>query len=241
MNCVIPFTKEIKFNTNIAEVLSISLEHDYTVNDEELLGNFTISGEYKTHEVSVNREKFEFVLPFSVNLTCPIDEDSLDFAIEDFTYEVIDNSALKVNIEYSIKALELKREDLAFEDAEDTKEEAEAIIDEAISNTEEEIKEIDEAEEDDERVVAVPAMEETKEQVDTQATEDISKEEEVIMSTVSDTDDDFVTYHIHIMKENDTIETICSKYNTTQTTLENYNDIKNLTLGDKLVIPDIDE
>ena len=42
MNCVIPFTKEIKFNTNIAEVLSISLEHDYTVNDEELLGKLVL-------------------------------------------------------------------------------------------------------------------------------------------------------------------------------------------------------
>ena len=42
MNCIIPFTKDIKFNTNIAEVLSISLEHDYTVNESELLGNLNI-------------------------------------------------------------------------------------------------------------------------------------------------------------------------------------------------------
>ena len=56
MNLIIPFTKDIKFNTNISEILSISLEHDYTINDGELLGNFTVSGEYKTHEVSVNRE-----------------------------------------------------------------------------------------------------------------------------------------------------------------------------------------
>ena len=46
MNCIIPFTKDIKFKTNIAEILSISLEHDFTANPEEVLGNFTISGDY---------------------------------------------------------------------------------------------------------------------------------------------------------------------------------------------------
>ena len=40
MNCIIPFTKDIKFKTSISEILSISLEHDYTLNDNDLLGNF---------------------------------------------------------------------------------------------------------------------------------------------------------------------------------------------------------
>ena len=103
MNCIIPYTKDIKFNTNICEILSISLENEYTVNDNEILGNFIVSGDYKSHEVSVNKEHFEHVLPFSVNLTTRIDADSVDFAIEDFTYEIIDKNILKVNIEYSIK------------------------------------------------------------------------------------------------------------------------------------------
>ena len=101
MNLVIPFTKDIKFKTNIGEILSVSLEHDYSSNEEEVLGNFTISGEYKMHEVSVNKEKFSFVLPFSVSLSSKIDPDSVVFEIEDFTYEVIDCDTLRVNIEYS--------------------------------------------------------------------------------------------------------------------------------------------
>ena len=112
MNCIIPFTKDIKFNTNISEIVSISLEHEYTANPGEILGNFIVSGEYKTHEVSVNKEHFEHVLPFSVNLTTRIDTDSVDFAIEDFTYEIVDNDTLKVNIEYSINALEEREEDV---------------------------------------------------------------------------------------------------------------------------------
>src|SRR5699024_5739206 len=101
MNLIIPFTKDIKFNSNISEIVSISLEHDYTVNDGEILGNFIVSGDYKSHEVSVNKEHFEYVLPFSVELTTRIDRDSVDFSIEDFTYEIKNNDTLEVRIEYS--------------------------------------------------------------------------------------------------------------------------------------------
>ena len=36
MNCIIPFTKDVKFKSNIAEILSVSLEHDYEVTGIEL-------------------------------------------------------------------------------------------------------------------------------------------------------------------------------------------------------------
>lgn len=245
MNLIIPFTKEVKFNSNIAEILSISLEHEYTVNESELLGNFLISGEYKSHEVSVNRESFEYVLPFSVNLTAPIDENTLDFAIEDFTYDVINNNTLKVDIEYSLKAEEVRQneEEKSFSETEaeevittaiDDREEetiANNVLDEEVLEVKEEIKEGEE-----ERNVGIPAMEETEE-----VKEDISNEENVIMNAVTSSENDFVTYHIHIMKENETIEAICSKYNINSNTLENYNDLKNITFGDKIIIPEIDE
>ena len=78
MKLNIPFQKDVKFTTPVADVLSISLEHDYTVNDKEILGNFTVFGDYKTHEVSVDKKRFEFVLPFSVNIEDRIDKDSID-------------------------------------------------------------------------------------------------------------------------------------------------------------------
>ena len=142
MNCIIPFTKDIKFNTSISEILSISLEHEYTVNDEEILGNFIVTGEYKTHEVSINKEKFEYVLPFSVNITKKIDADSVDFAIEDFTYEIVGKDTLKVNIEYSIKALELPEEEV-FEPVEETRETFEEILDSIDEEIEDQKKEED--------------------------------------------------------------------------------------------------
>lgn len=240
MNLIIPFTKDIKFNSNISEIVSISLEHDYTVNDSEILGNFIISGDYKTHEVSVNKEHFEYVLPFSVDLTTRIDRKSVDFSIEDFTYEIKNNDTLEVRIEYSINALEDKleikeeiideeplfervEEDVTLEDMLDT------IDEEEVRDTTEEVKKEGTDKEDT---------------MDTEVVEEreVGEEEKnTIIDSINEADDAFVTYHIHIMKETDTIDTVCTKYNTTSSILSEYNDLSTVAIGDKLIIPDINE
>ena len=231
MNCIIPFTKEVKFDTNIAEILSISLEHEYTVNDAELLGNFIITGEYKSHEVSVNRESFDFVLPFSVNLTNPIDTESVDFAIEDFTYELVDSNTLKVNIEYSVKALELERNEEVFENvSEEEEQEATEIMEDALTQpmVEEQEENLEESDREEGEVTVT-------------SKEDMTHEENVILNAVNNSENEFVTYHIHLIKENETIESICTKYNVSSNVLEDYNDVKNLTAGEKLIIPEVNE
>ena len=240
MNLIIPFTKDIKFNSSIAEITSISLEHDYTVNDGEILGNFIVSGDYKSHELSVNKEHFEYVLPFSVELTTRIDRDSVDFSIEDFTYEIKNNDTLEVRIEYSVNALEEKEEtkeevveeeplferveeDVTLEDMLDT------IDEEEVRDTTEEVKKEGTDKEDT---------------MDTEVVEEreVGEEEKnTIIDSINDADDAFVTYHIHIMKETDTIDSVCTKYNTTSNILSEYNDLSTVAIGDKLIIPDINE
>ena len=244
MNCIIPFTKDIKFKTNISEILSISLEHDYTLNDSDLLGNFLISGEYKAHEVSVNKEKFEFSLPFSVALASRLDPDSLDFNIEDFTYEVIDNNTLRVDIEYSLKAKELPKEEeketLERVDIDDEK------VEELLEELPKEVQEKEEIRRVEENIVEVKEKEEVKEIPKNEDAEEVardinSEDKETILNNINVEDNSFVTYHIHVYKENETIETICAKYNTTSNTLGEYNDLSNLTIGDKIIIPDLVE
>ena len=216
MNCIIPFTKDVKFKSNIAEILSVSLEHDYTANETEVLGNFTISGEYKVHEVSVNKEHFEYVLPFSVNMTNKIDTNSVNFEVQDFTYEVIDNDTLRVNIEYSINADEVKEEETLFKQVE------EPTLDNLLDEIDREVEE------------------EPKEEINEER--DISEEaKDTILNNINDSDDVYVTYHIHEMKETDTVESICLKYNTSDSMLGEYNDLSTLTLGDKIIIPEINE
>ena len=106
----IPFENTLEFNTSIYEITKMSLEHEFNVNEGVVLGNFYITGEYRSHEVSVNKEPFKFTLPFTVELNERIDNDTLEFNIEDFSYDIVDDNKLKVNIEYSLEAEERKEE-----------------------------------------------------------------------------------------------------------------------------------
>lgn len=227
MNLTIPFTKEIKFSTNINEIVSISLEHDYTLNEGEILGNFTVTGDYKSHAISVNKEHFEYVLPFSVSLPEAILEDSLEFSIEDFTYEVMDKDTLKVNIEYKIQAEkaeeaeveEVEEEDL-FQRVDDV-EPLEEMLDQAIADVEE-------------------SSERLEEETNLDNTERHESEDTVVNTGISATDS-FVTYRIHVMQENDTVESICQKYKISELVLQDYNDVSKISAGDKVIIPDVNE
>lgn len=47
----------------------------------------------------------------------------------------------------------------------------------------------------------------------------------------------YSVYKVHIVTENDTVESIMQKYDITRENLEAYNDLNNLKIGDKLIIP----
>lgn len=225
MNCIIPFTKDINFKTNIAKILSVSLEHEYTANPMEVLGNFTISGEYKVHEVSINKESFEYVLPFSVNLTKEIDINSVDFDIVNFTYEVVNDDTLRVNIEYSINAVELPEE------------KEEVTIDELLDEIDEDVRaEIEEVKEDVKE--EKEEIQEKEEVLETENRDITDEAKETILNSINKDDNTYVTYHVHIMSETDTIESICLKYNVTESILKEYNDITTLGVKDKVIIPE---
>lgn len=200
MKTIVPYSKEIKFETKISEIVSMSLEHELNIKDEEVLGDFVISGEYKTHEISVNKEKFLYRLPFSVDLTEDIIKDSLEFNIEDFYYDLIGDDTLKVNIEFSVNAEEKEKE-------------------EVLPIEEPELEPIE-----------IPVIEEEIEE---------RVEADEVMESIKNDDDTYITYHVHIIRENETIETICTMYNTDIDTIKQYNSTDSLSLGDKLVIPNV--
>ena len=229
----IPFEKNIEFKTNVSEITKMSLEHDFNVNDGVVLGNFYISGEYKVHEVSINRDLFNYTLPFEVELREDIIKDTLEFNIEDFSYEVVDNKTLKVSIEYSIKA-EVKEE--LFERVNEVDLESElSFIDNFLES--DNVEECEDVVELPQKKEEVRVVEEIEEEVNR-----IPKEEEkTIMETIKDSDDTFVTYHIHIVKETETIESICNMYSVPNSLISEYNNLDNLTVGDKILIPKIDE
>ena len=53
--------------------------------------------------------------------------------------------------------------------------------------------------------------------------------------------DNYYTYKVYIVREGDTIESICNKYNVDISNIKEYNNIENINIGDKIIIPYIDE
>ena len=129
---IIPFRKDLEFNTPLYEVTSISLEHHLTKKSDTLIsGNFIISGDYKQTESSENKDPFNFTLPFDIALATKIDLDDMLLDVDDFYYETGKNT-LKVNIDLLLDATEIGEPEKEKEDRENINEKDVESID---SNT----------------------------------------------------------------------------------------------------------
>ena len=58
-----------------------------------------------------------------------------------------------------------------------------------------------------------------------------------LFSNISKDSEAYVTYNVFIVREGDSLESIMEKYNITEEELKKYNDLTDLKLGDKLIIP----
>lgn len=250
MKNVIPYTKEIIFKSNIGEISSISLEHEEEVVGNSIEGIFKVSGEYKTHEISVNKEDFSYDLPFNIELDENIDTNSLRVDIEDFNYSFA-SDILKVNIEFSVTG-ERKKEENTKEieqdkiEKNDEDERNEVVFDESIlekineiENKEKEMKEeIKQVKEDQNEQQEQQKVE--KEQKGQQTDqEEIKEVEEVEEKSIEE--QEYITYHVHIIKEEETVESICKMYGTMENLVSEYNDLANIKTGDKLIIPEVQD
>ena len=62
-----------------------------------------------------------------------------------------------------------------------------------------------------------------------------------LFNNFDDSNETFSTYKICIVKESDTVESIVLNYGITKELLSEYNDISDIKIGDKLIIPSINE
>ena len=61
MKKIVPFKHDLFFKENIDEITSISLEHTLkSDSNNQISGEFIITGEYKITKQSINVDKFEF-------------------------------------------------------------------------------------------------------------------------------------------------------------------------------------
>lgn len=218
MKQVIPFSKEIVFKTNIASITSISLEHEEKVYDGEVAGDFIIFGDYKVHNDTTEKELFKYRLPFTAILPEHTIISTVKVDIEDFTYDQIEDDVIKVNVDFSIS---YDIEDVS-EVVPEVKEEPEEMDREVLD----EIEEFLSPEEDN----TLP-----EEVEDDKAKETMEVNDDKDITT---TKEEYVKYHIHIVKENETLEQIIKLYETNMETVKMYNEVDKIKMGDKLIIPE---
>ncbi len=208
MKKLIPFQKDLSFDTKIHEITSISLEHTLKLKEEyQISGEFIISGTYKLTEASINVDPFEYKLPFNISIDSKYNTKNIEVDINDFYYELINNEILSINIEVIIDGLEEKEEIIMREHS--------------VSKIEEDTRENEEV---------------------TNLTEEVSNESETSDTTSTsifdnlDENERYSVYKVHIVTENDTIDSILQKYQITKEQLEAYNDLNDIQIGSKLII-----
>ncbi len=80
-------------------------------------------------------------------------------------------------------------------------------------------------------------VDDTKELEELKINEERNDEVTSIFDNFSDKDDKYVTYNVHIYRENDDINKIITNYKTSKEELEKYNELDKITIGSKIIIP----
>lgn len=253
MKKIISFEKEIAFSSMIGEVTSIALDHTLKFADSSSVkGNFVISGTYKMTEASTLEEKFSYEIPTEIDLSERLDLETCKISIDDFTYEVVNEDTLKCNIDVLVEGVEevvLEEDDVEVLDDDerecdgDKKEdkEIEISIKEDIKdlNTDVEREEVD----DDKSVEEVVTINKIDEKVkeEKEANDNNSSDIGSLFASLDSAEETFTTYSVYIFRREDTLDKVLDKYKITREELCEYNDLDNLEIGSKLIIPSTNE
>lgn len=245
------FKESCAFKNNIAEITSISLECNYEVAENNIDGTFLIEGSYRSHELSINQDNYSFKLPFEYHLSDNCLKDTVNLNVADFTYTTDENN-LNIEIEYEI-TYDVEQEIT-------TKEEFDRFLEEhevEIVDLNEEVTDEEKVSEylSEERIIPEEDLEETpslnsenkreieEERVDNiQINEDIQSNTNIsvtntIIDNINEREDEYITYHVYICTDYDTLNSIADKFKVSVEILKNYNNIDNIASGMKIIIP----
>ena len=237
------------------------------IDQNTITGTFTISGSYKMTEASTLEESFKYEIPVDITLVETFDLSSVKVTIDNFNYEVINDDVLKCDIDVLIDGIEeivleeelidnteknpdevISMEELNLKEMESVREcdgdkmEDKELDMEKVDIQEEvefpfkqisEIKELNKEQEDKKEGDDKKMKNEEKELDNNLEGQNISS----LFEAFSSTDETFKTYSVYILRREDTIETVLNKYSITREELSDYNDLENLEIGSKLVIP----
>lgn len=259
MKKIVPFNNVLDFDTDVCEITAISLEHNIKSDSDLISGEFYIMGEYKITDGQLEREKFDFVLPFDIALGTNYDRSTLVIDIDDFRYEIIDRNKLKVAIDLYIDGEVLPEEEIIMDREESLLDECddidndyfddEDISEEELDEEDEELEEELDKEDDEveqvlitERIDLLDEMLDKDEGVNEMDTTNINinnNSNDKIDIFNNNSEDKYVTYRVYRVMDNDTVDKIMEKYEITKEELSKYNDLDMIKPGDKLIIPSI--
>ncbi len=225
MNQKIEFKKDCMLKTYVSSITDISLTHDYKILDDTIEGYFDVTGSYKVTMSSVETESFMFTIPFTIALSSLIDKDTIDLKLSDFNYSVEKYVLhLKMFLDMDYQEIEIK------EDTEDNEEIDNMINDLIDKESTTNIKSPSEFHNE----VMLDNVIDSNEEVSTK--EEVSEKNfNTIFNEVKESN--FSKYKVYIMRSEDTLESILVKYNVTMDEIKEYNDIDNINIGSKIVIP----
>lgn len=345
MHEIVSFSKDIEFKNMINKITSISLEHTLMLDDNSnIKGDFIVSGKYKMTAASQIENDFSYKIPVDIEIDDKYDLSNLVIDIDDFTYEVIDEEILRVNIDLLLDKLEVKEkldfnektsnnldtdssknedrenkdelvvgDDLFMErdDKEkleipaDTKEDDIEVIDinDDLTDTIDDIKSCEQLEEkvittsdnldtnrdelsEDDLNTATEISSNFSDNIDSLSKDlmnenikdkildnninfvdnkdqkeeinivnnnskedsssniinlsnDSNNDSPSLFSSFDSSNETYSTYSVYILRDGDSVENIISKYKTTREKLEEYNDLNDLKIGTKVIIPSI--
>ncbi len=262
MKQIISFEKEIAFKTMIGEVTSISLEHTLAFQGPSTIsGDMIVSGTYKMTEASTLEEDFQYAIPVDIMLTKELEEDNRSIAIHNFTYDIRNEDTLHLYIDVLVKGrevIELEEEEKVIEPVREElpKIDEEEVIEEQVEDTTNDDKELlteKEVEESQKVIDNIMSTDKKEEVVEEKKEEPVIKnesQEEVktttdtkvmnsIFSAFANTEETYTTYSVYLLRENDSIENIIENYGVTREELSYYNDLDNLNVGSKIIIPTV--
>lgn len=248
---IVPFNNVLTFNTDVREITAISLEHDIKTEGNAISGTFYITGEYKITDGQLDKENFSFDLPFDIALGCNYNLDTLVVDIDDFRYELLDRNQLKVNIDLYIDGEVI--EQVNEETEKQAHNEEELFTEEEIREMKDDMEEANEVE-NISKDIQEPIITKIDDNLDLLDDMLKNKKEEPMEETKTDIniennnnninifngfneEEQYVTYHVYPVTENDTLDKIIEKYNVTKEDLAKYNNIEDIHTGDKLIIP----
>lgn len=236
MKNIIPFKKDVIFKTNLSEITSISLENTLSLKDDVISGEFIVSGEYKISDKSTTVEPFELKLPFEIVIDDRYDSSKAIVDIDDFYYEIVNNNMLSVSIDVLVDRLQEKPL-IELDDLVEVTQ-VRTLIDCEDDNMDN-IEDVKTENLKDEVIEEKKTMIEESRNFSKEKTEEGYVEEKInsLFNQFSKDSEVYVTYNVCILRDGDSIDSIMEKYNITEEELKKYNDLSNLQLGDKIIIP----